>query len=219
MIDDQLFSTTLLASPRTWQPRPPAQLLAEQLAAMTTWNSCRLAAEVEAIANAESRDQRVEAARRVDALKREQDALIERTHRQLAEGRPLPRTDRPRVVVAHRQQWFRAKLEQRLRSQGVEVLASVDDGAEAVAAVVCEQPDLLIVEELLPSVTGAEVLTRVQQYAPVTTVAVLTMNSTTMPELVEAGAAVVCSRRIPPDHVVDELLTCLREQRTGSCLL
>ena len=218
-MEAQLLPSSPRATRNCWQPRPPVQLLADQLAAIATWNSCRLAAEVEARAHAESRDQRVEAARRVDALKREQDALIGRIHRQLVEGRSWSHTDRPRVVVAHRREWFRTKVERRLRAQGVEILASLDDGAEAVAATVCEQPDLLIVEELLPSVTGTEVLRRVQQYSPVTTVAVLTMSDTTMPELVEAGATVVCSRRIPPDDVVDELLACLREQRTGSCLL
>lgn len=203
----------------SWAAKPPEDLLAAQLQAIDAWNRARETTAHGHQSHADSREQRLEAARRLDALKREQDALLRRAAEQMTHTQQLLRTARPRAVVAHRQAWFRERLETRFSYQDTDIVASVDDGAEAIAATICDQPDLLLIEELLPSVTGLEVLRRVREYASDTKVAVQTMNGASMGALLDAGATLVCSRRIPPHVMADQLLDCLFHRRSGARLV
>jgi CheY-like chemotaxis protein len=202
-----------------WAPRAPVELLQQQLKAIDAWNQARAMAAHAHRLHAESREQHLEASRRLEAMRHEQDALLARASSQMVQGAKLLASTEPRIVIAHRQEWFRDRVAARLAHQQVAVLASVDDGAEAIAASICDQPDLLIIEELMPSVTGLEVLGRVQEYSPGTKVAVQAVNVGTADRLLEAGAVLVCSRRIPPHVLADHLLACLLERRNGDTLL
>jgi CheY-like chemotaxis protein len=204
---------------KSWAARPPAELFSEQLKAIDSWNTAREMTAHAHRLNAESREQRLEASRRLDALRREQDALIARATEQMIVGYELLRVSSPRIVVAHRQAWFRDRLRARFDEQDAAVLASVDDGAEAVAVTICDQPDLLVIEELLPSITGLEVLKRVRQYSPKTKVAVQMVTNASTDPLLEAGATLVASRRIAPAVMADELLQCLYQSRSGQLLM
>lgn len=202
-----------------WAPRPPVELIQQQLKAIDAWNRARATTAHAHRLLAESREQHLEVSRRLEAMRHEHVALLARATAQMVQGADLLASTEPRIVVAHRQVWFRDRVAARLAHHQVAVLASVDDGAEATAATICDQPDLLIIEELMPSVTGLEVLRRVQEYSPGTKVAVQAVNVGTEDRLLEAGAILVCSRRIPPHVLADHLLACLLEQRSGDTLL
>jgi CheY-like chemotaxis protein len=184
--------------------------VADQLAALDAWHRVRRAAEQAEQAPQASREQRLDAARRHEARQREHDALLARAQEQLRDTSASLGSDQPRAVVAHRSDWFRGKVAARLHEQGVAVVGSVGDGAAAVAAVVLDQPDLLLVEELMPHLPAGEVLVRARQLAPLTVVGAQVQSPQAAPALLEAGARAVFSRRIPPAEVADALVTFLR---------
>jgi DNA-binding NarL/FixJ family response regulator len=97
-------------------------------------------------------------------------------------------------------------------------VASLPDGAGTVGAVVAAQTELVLVEDLLRSVPGREVVRRVRSLSPESVVAVQVADGGGVETALDAGARVAFTRRLPPSEVVDELLRCLhaplRTQRT-----
>ena len=111
-------------------------------------------------------------------------------------------------MLAHRSPWFRGRTAQELGALGVEVV-EVDDGAAAVGVVLAEQPNLVLVEDLLPSYPGREVLRRLRTEAPAVHVAVQLSDSRDLQGYLALGACAAFSRRIAPADVGAELLHCL----------
>ena len=211
-ITDDLHEATVSG----WAPRTPPALLHDQLDALDAWNramKATTAQELAAEAMTTSREMRLDAAQRLRARKREQRALIARADDQLRQGRPILGAPRPRAVIAHRNEWFRSKVTARLAEHRIDVIASVYDGADASAAVVLEQPDLLLVENLLPHLRGAEVIARAREFAPKTIVGAQAIGPDELRVLVDAGARAVFTRSTPPADVADELTACLFGER------
>jgi CheY-like chemotaxis protein len=167
--------------------------------------------ETQAAADAPtSREARMDAARLRDVLRRQHDALVGHCDRQLAATpRPaLSLADR-RVVIAHRNAWFIGKLAQALEARRVHVVAALQNGADAVGVAVAEQPDLILVEDALPMTTGVEVVRQVGRFSPGTAVAAQVAYADGMAALLDAGAAAVFVRSVPPLEVADGLLEML----------
>ena len=80
-----------------------------------------------------------------------------------------------RVVVADDHPAFRAGLRLLLQDSGVDVVAEVADGIQALAAVEETRPDVALLDLQMPGLTGVEVTRRLQEVAPETRVLVLTM--------------------------------------------
>lgn len=80
-----------------------------------------------------------------------------------------------RVVVADDHPVFRQGLRMLLESLGVEVVAEAADGAEAVAAVAENHPDVVLMDLQMPGVTGIDATRRVVADHPGTRVLVLSM--------------------------------------------
>lgn len=192
-----------------WSPRPSGELVEQQLRALDHWHATRRAVERSLQVREASREAQLDARRRLDVLRREQAALVERAETSLRKGWAVVGDSRPRAVVAHRNEWFRTKLCGLLEHRGVKVLAALEDGAEASAALVLEQPDLLLVEDLLPGLSGVELLGRAHDLAPRTVVGAQAATAESMALLVERGASAVFSRRVPPADVAKELVGCL----------
>ncbi len=112
---------------------------------------------------------------------------------------------RPHAVVTHRHAWFVDKVALLLAEQGVTVLACTDNGAEALGAVVAEQPDVLLVEDALPQVTGMQILAAKRRYAPRTMTAIQVPYEDGLIAAFDAGAVAVFTRRIPPADISGEL--------------
>jgi CheY-like chemotaxis protein len=199
--------------PQAWRPRSDADLLAAQLDAIAHWH--RLTGGRERSLRGQSRESRLDAARRRDIADREHAALLAWADRGLDVEFIPGHGAVPRAVVAHRNDWLRTKVTASFRERGVDVVASTDDGAQAVAAVVIEQPDVVFVEDLLPTLSGLEVIQRTRALAPDALIGAHALGQSGMPPLLDAGARATFSRRIPPAEIVAELVACLHGSRTA----
>ena len=195
-------------------PPPVSSALAErtarQLAQLDAFHKARRITEQAAAAAAASRERRMDSARRLEILRREHEAILERTELALRRsGQPL-RCASPTAIVAHRQEWFTGKVTEALRSRGVEVLAHTDVGADAVGWAVVEQPDLVLVDDTLAMLPGEDVVREIRRYCPGSTViGALVPYSDRVGAMLDAGASTVHVRSIPPAQVVDELVALL----------
>lgn len=191
---------------------PPAgrdhlELMTSQLRAIEAWNRAHRVSEAAAEAVAMTREMRLDAARRVEARRREQRALLARAAEQLSSsGSVLSGRIQTRAVLAHRSSWLREAVGKRLEQLGVVVVGAFEDGAEAAGTIVVEQPDLVLVEDRLPTLSGIEVLRRVRAFSPQTVVAAQVLDVGEVQALVDAGAQAVFTRRVPPHEIADGML-------------
>ena len=199
-----------------WQARDEGELLAQQLEALSRWHEHRRATEEVIDLRGLNRDVRLDWERRQMVRSRQYDALM--AHAQVQLSRPLPVRSRPcpRAVLVDRRDWVRGKVAVELARRGVEVVAQLGDGAAGVGVAVLEQPDLLLVEEALPSMSGSEVLRAVREFCAGTTCAAQVESERHGPGLLEAGAARVFLRRTSPPA---QLATGLVELLTDPQLL
>ena len=176
--------------------RDAAALVRDQQQGLAAWRretSLRLALDPE---HEHDREAQMDARRHLAGLQRTRAAVMacqaERERKIAASG------EAPRAVVVHRDEWMRARIAAELAERGIEVVGEGDDGAVAVAMVVVEQPDLLVIEDRLPWVTPLEVVAEVHRFAPHTAVAVQVDESSEAADLLDAGAAAVVGRSSRP---------------------
>ncbi len=201
------MTALLTPAPSTEDLRSPCGLLQRQLAGIEAWHAHRRSQS--ALPTGASREDRLDAARRNDVLLRVQDALLATTAATLRSADTPCAVIGRRAVVAHRNEWFRTKVCHGLEASGIEVLASLGNGADALGTAVAEQPDLLLLEDSLPMMSAAEVLSHCEAMLPLTRVVVHVAYEDAGPALLDAGAAATYSRRVPPVDVVDGALLLL----------
>lgn len=197
------MSTTTLSRPagnrRAPQQVPPA--VAEWQADIEN----RLEHQLEASSD---REAQMDARRRAAGIKQaeaEVRSLLASVRPDAAPGAPT------RAVVVHRSGWLRDRLVAQLRANGVDVVGEGEDGAVALAAALVEQPDVLVIEGLLPWVTPTDVVHDVRRFAPRTFVVVLVEGPVAAEQMLTAGAHAVYSRAVPPADVADAVTRALRE--------
>ena len=145
-------------------------------------------------------------ARRMEVLRRQQEAIVRRSEQQLREsGRLLHNAAPTRAVVVHRNAWFQGKVAEGLQARGIQVVAQLDNGADAVGTVVAEQPDLLLVEDNIPMQPGPDVIRLSRLYSPDTVIAAHVAYDDRVPVMLEAGARAAYTRRVPPADVAEAL--------------
>jgi CheY-like chemotaxis protein len=193
-----------------WHPRTEVELLQQQLHAIESFNRARHVREAAAAAGARSRELRLDLARTMGVLRREHTALVGRAHAQLqASARLLGMTAERRVVLAHRNDWFVRTLTGALAGHGVLVVASTDNGAEAVGLSIAEQPDLILVQDTLLMLPGNEVIAEVRRFSPDTLVVAQAGHGDRVEQLLNAGASTVILRQAPPRDLALSLLRLL----------
>ena len=96
------------------------------------------------------------------------------------------------------------------------MVAESADGADGLAAVVLEQPDVLVLEARLPSLPGIDVVRTVHELAPRTLVAVQAESSAEVERLLDAGAAAVFSPTVPPAAVCQDVAERFRTSMSGA---
>lgn len=202
---------TRSVAPPSWRARSEADLIAAQLRGIEAFHR-RPSVTQGAPGPHGSREQRLDESRRLDVADRERRALLARAEAAQRDEYLFGNGSSPRAVVAHRNAWLRDKLTGALRAGDVLVVASTDDGAEASAAIAFDQPDIVIVEDLLPILSGVEVMRRAVTCAPGALIAAQSADQTGMPALRDAGARAVFSRRIPPHDIAQHVLRCLYDQ-------
>lgn len=188
--------------------RSELDLAAQQLDGIARFTASQRTAQQSAAAAARSREMRMDAERAVEVMRREHDALIGRAHEHLRlSGQALRRTSRRRAVLAHRSEWFVARLSDLLEGSGWDVVARIDNGADAVGFAVAEQPELVLVEDTLAMLPGEQVVREVKQFCPQTLVAAQVAYSDRVGALLDAGAAEVFTRQVPPADVASRLVS------------
>ena len=187
---------------RVAAPRSDVDLARQQLDAIDRWHAARRSAQSDGQLTAASREARMDLARRMDVLRAEHRALVARTDAQLRRsGELFGRTAPRRAIVVHRSSWFTDKVCVELDRRRIEVVARLTNGAEAVGAVVAEQPDLLLVEDSLPMLTGVDVVRKVRAFAPGTRIGAHVAYDNQIAAMLEAGADCAYTRRVPPAEV------------------
>jgi CheY-like chemotaxis protein len=210
--------------------RPPAQptagrrsedeLTRRQLDAVQAWHCARRAAEQVDQPGTSSREARMDLARRLEVLRAEHTAIVERTEQQLRTSvHQLARHMPQRAVIAHRNAWFCSKVSTELVAHGIEVVGVVDNGAQGVGVLVAEQPDLVLVEDTLPMVSGEEVVREARRFAPHTLVVVQVAYEDRIGSMLEAGARAAYTRRVPPAEMAREVVALLQGGRSDTRLV
>ena len=185
--------------------RNELEVLRQQLAAIERFNQSLVAARAAAAA-ASSRELRMDAARRMDVLRRQQQAVIARSHEQLrACGALLRTTAERRAVLAHRNAWYLDRVSAVLTARGVHVVARVDNGADAIGTALCEQPDVVLVEDSLAMVPGEQVVRQLRALCPSAQVVAQCAYGDRAGPLLDAGAAAAYARAVPPADVAEAM--------------
>lgn len=198
----------------TAEPRTDIDLARQQLEAIDRWHDARRSAQQAAHRTTASREARMDLARRLDVIRAEHRAIVERTDAQLRSSvELLQRTTTRRAIVVHRNAWFMDKVAADLALRRIHVVAQLANGAEAVGAVVAEQPDLLLVEDSLPMMSGEDVVREVRQFAPDTRIGAHVGYDDRIASMLEAGADAAYTRRVPPADVAEGLAGLLTSPR------
>jgi ActR/RegA family two-component response regulator len=188
----------------------PVELVERQLRALDLWHRDRAAAQSAAEALTTSRELRMDLDRRLEVLRAQQAAIVERAEADLRQSvHLLHSTSARRAVVAHRNEWFREKVCADLRLRGLEVLVRTENGAEAVGAAVATQPDVVVVEDRLAMISGEEVVRAVRRYSPDSLVVAQVAYEDRIGTLLEAGADTAYTRRVPPADVSADVVRML----------
>ena len=195
----------------TWHARTTAEVLLSQVAAIDSWHAARHAAGADQAPAQTSREARMDLTRLEQVVRREHAALVAHTEAQMNAGLvPLATSPPPRAVVAHRSDWFRDAVVKGLAAGGVQVVAALDNGADVVGLVVAEQPDLLLVEDKLPMLSGRETLRRALQFSSGTIATAQASSDADIADLMDAGACTVFTRRVRPADVATALCVLVR---------
>jgi DNA-binding response OmpR family regulator len=131
---------------------------------------------------------------------------VERTDAHLRSSAELLHRSCPRrVIIVHRNAWFTTKVSDDLARRSIEVIAVLTNGAEAVGAIVAEQPDLVLIEDSLSMLSGEDVVREVRSFASSTLIAAQVAYDDRIARMLEAGADTAYTRRVPPLDVAKEL--------------
>ena len=123
-----------------------------------------------------------------------------------------------RVAIADDHAVVRQGLRTFLELQDeIEVVGEAADGEEAVALVARTEPDVALIDLVMPRVDGIEAIRRIRERSPATRILVLTSfadDHTVLPA-VRAGAAGYLLKDVQPP----ELVTAIRTVHAGEALL
>ncbi|SDF76314.1 DNA-binding response regulator, NarL/FixJ family, contains REC and HTH domains [Lentzea fradiae] len=110
----------------------------------------------------------------------------------------------PRVVIADDQAFVRIGFRMILESGGVEVVGEAADGAEAVAVVRAEQPDVVLMDIRMPAMDGLEATRRIVRETGGCRVLMLTTFDLDryVYDALAAGASGFLLKDVTPEHLV-----------------
>jgi CheY-like chemotaxis protein len=190
--------------------RTGPELLRDQLSGLDAWHRDSARRALIAGSVEQTREQRLDGRRRMDALRRANTALIAQADETVEQSLALLMGGVLRSVVVHRDEWMRRKLAVGLAEAGLKVVAEASDGADGLGIAVAEQPDVLVIEDRLPSMSGLDVVRATTALSPKTLIAAQVDHESLITAMLEAGARVVFSRQLSPDLVCEQVLGLLR---------
>lgn len=196
----------------TTQGSADYDLARRQLAALDAWHARRRVQEEAAAVGERSREQRLDLSRRMDVIREQHRAIVARTDAHLRAGAGVLRRHGPRVLLVHRNSWLTDKVGQALGTRGAQVIAQLTNGAEAVGVALVEQPDLVLVEDMLPMLSGQEVVREVLRYSTRSLIVAHVAHDDGIAAMLRAGAVAAFPRRAAPVDLADGLLALLERQ-------
>jgi DNA-binding NarL/FixJ family response regulator len=124
-----------------------------------------------------------------------------------------------RVVIADDQALVRGGFRLILKSAGIDVVAEAADGAQAVAAVVEHQPDVVLMDIRMPEVDGIEATRRILAAESATAVRIIILTTFDVDQYVYAALAAGASGFLLKDVTPEHLIAAVQLVRTGDALL
>jgi DNA-binding response OmpR family regulator len=125
-------------------------------------------------------------------------------------------TDKPRVLLVDDEQAITANLAPFMERSGFAVAVAAD-GEEALQRVAGFEPDLIVLDVLMPKIDGREVLRRLRQGGDWTPIILLTQigESTERAMALEEGADDYLNKPFDPHELVARIRAVLRRARPG----
>lgn len=125
-------------------------------------------------------------------------------------------TDSPRVVVADDEENIRTLVRSYLRAEGYDVVTA-ENGAEAVDLVRRRQPDLVVLDILMPGIDGIEALRQIRTFSDVYVI-MLTARAEETDKLIglSVGADDYLTKPFSPRELVARVKAVLRRSRPNS---
>jgi len=201
--------------PVGWRPRTSVELILDQVRAIGSWVQDPVgtgpdrAPELGVV----SRELRLDLAGELAARRATHAAVLARAELQLRQTGDLMWADSScRAVLAHRDVWWRERVADCLTALGVQVIAQAGDGVDAVGVLVVEQPDLVVVQDLLPLLPGLQVVRQARRYAPTSLIAAHLLDSRQAQPFLSAGADVAFSRLDRPGEIAEQLVALLYDR-------
>lgn len=184
----------------------PTDRILRQVQAIDAWVAGRRERERALQAGRWSRDERMDVARELEVLRLTHEAIKDRCCARDLDHEIAPmRLPGLTAVIAHRHAWFADKLTLLLGTHGVAVVVCTDNGAQALGAVVAEQPDFLLVGDRLAMMPGRALLVEARRYAPGTVLAAQAGDPDQADGL-QCAADAVFLRHHPPAAVSEALV-------------
>lgn len=112
-----------------------------------------------------------------------------------------------RVLVVDDVELFRTGLSAALTGVGFEVCGEASDAESAVSFAETEQPDLVVLDILMPGISGLEAIGKIRAVAPGTSVVMLTASESEedLLECIRAGARGYLVKDVPFDDLAHDL--------------
>ena len=112
-----------------------------------------------------------------------------------------------RILIVDDHPLTREALSSLLGAHGFEIAGSASDGAEAIVEAARLQPDLILLDLLMPDMDGITALPRLREAAPDCEVVVLTASGTeeNLLSAIRAGAAGYLLKTEPPERIASFL--------------
>ncbi|MQY08430.1 response regulator transcription factor [Actinomadura macrotermitis] len=125
----------------------------------------------------------------------------------------------PRVVIADDQALVRTGFAMILAADGIDVVAEAADGAQAVAAVRRERPDVVLMDIRMPEVDGLEATRRLLAAPAEAPPRIIILTTYDLDRYVYAALAAGASGFLLKDVSPEHLVAAVRLVRTGDALL
>lgn len=192
--------------------RAYADLLVRQVQGIDAWSRHRRDRQQALAVSGPFGEDRLDGARAREALDRTHASLVAHLDHVLAAeaDAPMPSHCRDRAVLVHRHEWFVEKMTEALSRLGIVVVAGCDNGADAIGILIAEQPELALVQESLPMVSGEGVLRQVKQFCPSTAVAAQVASGARIGAFLDVGARIAVTRQVPPVALAAQMSDLLR---------
>jgi DNA-binding NarL/FixJ family response regulator len=123
----------------------------------------------------------------------------------------------PRVLLVDDHDLFRSGLRNLLDEQDVEVVGECDNGSDALEAVRELAPDVVVMDLIMPGISGVEATRQISMIAPLTRVLVLTISDQDE-DVMDAVVAGACGYLLK-DASIAELMQGIRSAAVGESLI